>query len=254
MAEAGSRLSELQTALVRHLREPDRCPPPADFDPLRLEVYRNAVFRNVEGFVAYNFPVIKSIMGEPRWEAMIRDFMVKHRCETPLFAEVPPEFISFLENERNDPADPPYLVELAYHEWSESELALDQRELDFTQVDCDGDLLKGVPVLNPIHKQATYRFPVHRISAKFQPAAPPETPIYIIIYRNQRYQTGFVELNPVTARLVQRLSEMPAAGEAVLRDIAAELRHPDPDAVIAGGRQVLEHMREKCIILGTARA
>jgi hypothetical protein len=254
MAEAGSLLADLQRGLVRHLRDPEHQPAPGAFDPLRLDVYRNAVFHNVEEFIAYNFPIIKAILGEQHWEAMIRDFVVRHRCRTPLFAEVPVEFVAYLENEREDPADPPYLNELAHHEWSESELALDQRELDLAAIERDGDLMLGVPVLNPIHKQATYRFPVHRISVDFQPETAPDTPTYIMIYRNHLYETGFMELNPVTARLVQRLFEAPATGESLLRDIALELQHPDPDAVIAGGRQILEHMREKFIILGTARA
>ena len=41
-------------------------------------------------------------------------------------------------------------------------------------------------------------------------------------------------------------------GEDVLRTIARELNHPDEDAVVTGGRAIVERLRERDVILGTA--
>jgi endonuclease/exonuclease/phosphatase family metal-dependent hydrolase len=41
------------------------------------------------------------------------------------------------------------------------------------------------------------------------------------------------------------------AGEAALARIASELAHPRPDRVLAGGRETLEGLRARAIVLGS---
>ena len=61
-----------------------------------------------------------------------------------------------------------------------------------------------------------------------------------------------MELNPVSARLFTLLQQAPGrTGRQSLEQIAAELRHPDPDTVINGGLQILEDWRKRGIVLGT---
>ena len=44
---------------------------------------------------------------------MVRDYYVRHQSMTPLFVELPGEFLQYLEELRDDPGDPPFLLELA---------------------------------------------------------------------------------------------------------------------------------------------
>ena len=63
---------------------------------------------------------------------------------------------------------------------------------------------------------------------------------------------GFIELNPVSARLFALLSGPEAmTGRQALEAIAAELQHPDPGVVIQGGLQILQEWKDKGILPGT---
>ena len=64
----------------------------------------------------------------------------------------------------------------------------------------------------------------------------------------------FLEINPVTQRLLQLIGERAkATGLELLTQIARELDHPDPEVVIEGGRQLLRELRGRDIILGSRR-
>jgi len=52
MADAPERLRAQQFELTRHLRDPDGVPAPPALEERRVAVYRDLVFRNVEGLLA----------------------------------------------------------------------------------------------------------------------------------------------------------------------------------------------------------
>ena len=75
------------------------------------------------------------------------------------------------------------------------------------QVEPNGDLLDGRPVQSRLSRLYAYRFPVHRISTDFIPDSPGEQPTYLVIYRKADDRLGFMELNPVTARLLELIGD-----------------------------------------------
>ena len=134
-------------------------------------------------------------------------------------------------------------------------LSIDEREPDPASVDPRGDLLDGRPEISPLVWSVQYRFPVHRISPENQPSEPPQSPTHLVIYRNLDGRIGFLEVNAVTARLIELLVEGEAeSGRAALLKIAEELDHPRPETVVDGGVSILEDLRQRGAILGTARA
>jgi len=65
---------------------------------------------------------------------------------------------------------------------------------------------------------------------------------------------GFMEINPVTRRLLELLEEDDGAtGRQLLGRIAAEMSHPQPDFVISGGLEALENLHSRDIVTGTRR-
>ena len=65
-------------------------------------------------------------------------------------------------------------------------------------------------------------------------------------------EVHFLQINAVTQRMLQLLKENPQhSGLDVLKTIAAELAHPDPDSVVDAGRDLLEDLRKRNVILGT---
>jgi hypothetical protein len=245
-------LEELQRRFAAHLRDPSRTTAPDGIEDRRLQVYRELFFGNVAGLLAGAFPVLHAILGPERWAGLVRDFYRDHRCHTPLFLEVPREFVDYLGDERPMRAeDPPFLPELAHYEWVELALGIDEHDLDEVRVDADGDLLAGIPVLSPLAWPLAYRFPVHRLGPQFQPGAPPAEPSFYVACRDRLERVRFLNVNAVTLRLVERLQQQPdLTGAAQLAALAGELPQLDPAAVRSAGAGALGELRAADVLLG----
>ncbi len=244
---------EIQYQFTRHIRDPENAPAPDGIEDRRMQIYRDLLFNNVEDFLANGFPVLRKILSDEKWQAMVRDYFRDHQARTPLFPKMTQEFLQYLNSEREVHEDDyPFMNELAHYEWLELAVAIDTRELDNDAVDRDGDLLSANPVLSPLAWPFVYQYPVHRISPDFLPEQPPQQPSYLLVYRDRHDEVGFLELNPVSARLIEILqTDTERSGEAILLGIAEQIQHPEPQIVINGGRDILQDMKEKDIILGS---
>ena len=242
-----------QYEFAAHIRDPEHNKAPAHLEDRRMKIYRELFYNNVEGFLSSGFPVLRELMNDTDWHALARDFFARHQCHSPLFLEISREFLNYLEQERGDrPDDFPFLLELAHYEWVELALSVADSDEQPVATDPLGDMLDGTPVLSPVAWPLSYRYPVHRISPDFIPAAPGEQTTYLLVYRDNSDDVGFIELNQVSARLFALLQDDPTrSGRKALAMIADELQHPDADAVISGGKQILQEWRQRDIILGT---
>jgi len=252
MADAG--FLRQQYAFAAHIRAPDSHPAPAGIEDRRMAIYRELFFNNVASFLSNSFPVLRRLLADADWHALVRDFYSRHQSHSPLFLEIPREFLNYLEQERGErPGDPPFLRELAHYEWVELALSVAEHT-PVQEVDPDGDLLQGLPLVSTLAWPLSYQYPVHRISPEFQPQQPGEQPTYLLVYRDADDEVGFLELNPVSARLFSLLQEGAIdSGREALELIAAELQHPQPEAVIQGGQAILQEWRRRDIVPGTRR-
>lgn len=255
MADETPDFRAKQYAFAAHIRDPQHAPAPDSVEDRRMAVYRDLFFNNLYKLLGSTFPVLKKLYGPDGWRRLTRAFMARHRATTPYFLEIPKEFIDFLQTEY-EPADddPPFLVELAHYEWAELALSVSNAR-DGGDADPDGDLLEGVPVKSVLAWPLSYRFPVHRIDPSFRPDAPGEQPTFLVIYRKPDDELGFMELNPVTARLLELIAgnDTGATGRQLLERLAAEIDYPDPGALVAHGATAMNDMREAGILLGTRR-
>ncbi|MFK7885366.1 MAG: DUF2063 domain-containing protein [Gammaproteobacteria bacterium] len=245
-----------QFALTAHIRDPDGAPAPAGIEDRRIAVYRDLFFNNVDKLLASSFPVLRKLLGDDRWRLLVRDYFSTHRAKTPYFKEVPQEFLQYLHEERGArDEDPAFLYELAHYEWAELAVSLlPDAELP-ADLDATLSLLDGIPVLNNAAWSLAYRFDVHRIAMNHQPDTPPEQPTFLVVYRRPDYDMGFLEINAVTARLIELAQrDEGAAGRTLLTRIAEELNHPNPDVVVQGGADILRQLAEHHIIVGARPA
>jgi len=247
----------LQYRFAAHLRDPARHRAPAGIEARRMKVYAELFYNNVQGFLANAFPVLRRITPDARWHALVRDFFARHESHEPLFHKIAGEFLKYLETRGRrrgaSKSDWPFLRELAHYEWVELALSVSALELTPQLADPNGDLLAGAPVLSPLAWSLTYTFPVHRIGPQFLPKRPGEQPTYLIVYRNRQDEVKFMEANAVTARLLELMQKSRASGRRLLQRMAHELKHPQPEAVVAQGGAILAGLRERDIILGTRR-
>jgi hypothetical protein len=216
-----------------------------------MAIYRRLFFNNISSLLAGNFPVLRSLYEEDRWNRLVREFYSEHRCRTPLFPEVAKEFLRYLQERTGRAGDPPFLLELAHYEWVELALSLDERELGDIDVDAEGDLLSGRPILSPLAWALSYHYPVHRIDPGFQPTEPPDEATHLLVYRDRHDEVKFMQLNEVTRLLLQQLRDAPErTGTEQLHRVARAIRHPDPQRVLAAGAEVLQDLRDRDVLLG----
>ena len=241
-----------QYSFAAHIRDPENKPAPADVEDRRMAIYRELFYNNVEGFLSNTFPVLRDIHDDTCWHAMVRDFFSHHLSKTPLFLEIPREFLAWLEDGREQRKDDlPFLYELAHYEWVELALSVSEESCEQENIDTDGDLSSGIPVLSPLAWHLSYHFPVHEISPDNQPMQAGETDTCLVVYRDRNDEMGFMLINPVTKRLLELIAEdNNETGDQLLNRVANEMSHPQPEVVVNGGMEILKEMAGKDIILG----
>ncbi len=243
---------QAQRQLTDFLREPASHAGPQGVEPRRLKIYQELFFNNIEGFLSGGFPVLHSLYRQEDWLALVRRFMVDHQCETPYFLAISQEFLGYLQTGFTPRAvDPPFMVELAHYEWVELVLDVAEQDIDQLAVDREADLLTGKPVKSPLAWCLAYQYPVHQLGPNYQPQQPPAQPTYLVVYRDRQDEVRFMELNAVSARLLELVDDDSIdSGRALLQQLAQELGHPNPQQVIDSGLSLLQQFRDRDIVLG----
>ena len=255
MAEDRS-FQDKQYAFAAHIRDPENTIAPPGIEDRRMAIYRGLFFNNLYNLLGTFFPVLRKISSDEQWHHLIREFMKVHRAKTPYFLQLPEEFLEFLQSEYQALDDDyAFLTELAHYEYVELALRVSTDENDLANVDPAGDLLRGVPTKSVLAWAFAYHYPVHRVSKTYLPADAPEQPTYLAVYRGSDDKVRFLELNSVTAALLDAIENNEAAlnGESLLRELAARIQYPDVDALIAHGADALLEMRQLEILIGTHR-
>lgn len=238
-----------QLEFTRYIRDPATNPAPADVKPERMAMYRELIFNNIESFLAANFPVIRKLLDDPQWIGLTQDFFVNHECKTPYFSEIAEEFLDYLENQRSNPDDFPFLLELAHYEWVEMALSIAKVDINLHQQIAD-NLLYQTITLSPLAWPLLYQFPVQNISPDYLPLLSPQQPTCLLAYRGQDDEVKFIEINTVTYRMLEIIQEQgQIISEDCLKQLAQESNHPSPEVIITGGLQILKDLTEKTVIL-----
>ncbi len=237
-----------QREFAAYIRDPANNPVPADIKPQRMSMYRELFFNNVESFLSSNFPVLRKILDDDAWFELVQDFFARHSCESPYFSEIPEEFLAYLQNERDNPDDFPFLLELAHYEWVEMALAIAREEVVIASQNTALTLHSRIK-LSPLAWPLVYQYPVQQISPDFLPTIAPEQPTFLIVYRNQDDDVHFIQITALTYRLLQIIQgNAGMTARACLQQVAEDSKHPEPSVIIEAGLKILRDLAEKTII------
>ena len=244
--DSGIDFKSKQDEFAAFIRDPKNNPMPPDVNGQRMDMYRELFFNNIEGFLSGNFPALRKILDDQQWYALAQDFYAKHACQSPHFSQIPEEFLDYLQNERDSSKDFPFMLELAHYEWVEMALSIAMEEVADDHL---VNLLDQPVALSPLAWPLAYQYPVHKIGPAFLPLEAPEQPTFLIVYRDRHDEVHFMEITPITYRLLEIIQEQekPLA-EDCLKQIARESNHPNPEQIVAGGLQILKELAEKTII------
>jgi hypothetical protein len=239
-----------QNEFSAYIRDPFNNPRPADVKQERIETYRELFFNNVDSFLSNNFPVLKTILNDQQWFELSQDFFSNHASSSPYFSEIPEEFIDFLQNERKNEDDLPFLLELVHYEWVEMALSIAKENIKTNTNDFIENLVQQTIALSPLAWPLAYQFPVQEISPSFLPTKTPEEPTYLLVYRDTADEVQFMKTPPITFRLLQIVQDNEGIScENCLKKIVEESAHPEPNTLFASGLLAVKDLAEKNIII-----
>ena len=237
---------KFQRDLAQHLRDPHHTRRPAGVPARRMTVYNELLFNNVCGFVDSCFPVCRQMLGETRWRRLCRTFYRDWPSHTPWFREIPREFVRYLSEHHIAQPLPVWLADLARYEWAE--LAVDVMDAQPPAHDPQGNMMQASVLINPARVDVVSPWPVHRIGPVWQPRK--SEPTFLVVFRDAQLDVQFAEINAVTAHVLSLLDQG-LSGQQAFAQLAADMNHPDPQALMGFGQQLLISLREQGVLLGT---
>ncbi len=243
-----------QLAFTAHIRDPLHQPRPQGIVASGMDVYKEIVFNNLFASVSACFPVAQKVLGKRAWLKLTQAFLREHAATTPIFRQIPEEFLSFLTtvNAETQPL-PPYLLSLCHYEWIELLVAsMATPEFANEKINPTGNLLTEHPIFTPAMQLLHYDYAVHKISPRSKPKQIQST--QLLVYRNTEDHVKFLELNPVTFRLLSLLQQNTNTGKQALILLANELGEADSDRIIQFGLRTMEELRSQGVIIGTFKA
>lgn len=239
-----------QAEFAGYIRNPAQNPMPADIATKRMGMYRELFFNNIDSFLASNFPVLRSLFNDSAWQQLAEDFYARHRCNTPYFSEIAEEFIDYLQNQRQQADDFPFMLELAHYEWVEMALAIAKDEPAFGDAAFVAEVMQRPMALSPVAWPLIYRFPVQQICQDYLPQIAPEQPSYLIVYRDAEDEVHFMQTTAFTFNLLQLIEQNPGIdGTVVLQSLAAGVAQLSIHQLAEFGAQTLHELAHKGIII-----
>ncbi|MDQ7073194.1 MAG: hypothetical protein Q9N32_06630 [Gammaproteobacteria bacterium] len=82
----------------------------------------------------------------------------------------------------------------------------------------------------------------------FNPKTENEQPVYLLVYRDIDDKITFLELNPVSTRLINLLNEG-QTGQQAAQQIARELQHTNADIVVDGARELIKDWLQRQVLI-----
>lgn len=217
----------------------------------RLLVYRTMVHSRLRGVVEEYLPRTAAVLGRPRLRGEIAAFLAEQPPRTVYFRDIPGEFLAWAAPRwRADPKLPPYLADLATHEWLDGEVANNP---------AGGEPASDLPLTldRPVQLDGSaclrrYAHAVQRPPGD-PPQPPPAEPTAMLAYRDRdTHRVRLLELTPRASALCNRL----LAGETLqsaLTGACADIGEPMSDEFLASMAGFLADLGERGVLLG-ARA
>jgi len=195
VSQPGSNLPdfrEMQLDFTAHIRNPQINAMPAGLEPRRMKIYLELLYNNVEKFLSNTFPVTRSTFSDERWEALVRDYLHRHKATSPYFLEIPQEFMEFLSSTRagedahpDSKNDPDWLLEMCHYEWVELALDVADLELPWEAVDPDGDFMSSPWVVSPLLWSLGYEWPDAKDKVRFLESDAPTSRFLALLEEGQ---------------------------------------------------------------------
>nr|WP_315262060.1 putative DNA-binding domain-containing protein [uncultured Limnohabitans sp.] len=236
---------QFQFALARHLRDPLGVSAPAGVSLADAAACTQDMVTHVSEVLAPAFPVTCALLGDDMWEHAVRLFLKDAQPHTPWASTTQRAFVDHVCESPDMQRLPAWLQDLAHFEWLQN--AVNTTPVSWPACDVDANVMHHAVVLNPTHVEAAYEWPVHSIDTDHQPDDMQST--YVSMLRDKDDTLHVLESNVFRGQLIDLLRDG-QSGEQAFMVLAMWLSHPEPEAFVREGAEVMAQLQREGIVLG----
>lgn len=241
---------QLQHNFADWLREPQSSAEFAGIEPRRLAVYRRLVHNNIRQFLHSGFPVLQQVLSSEQWQRLMAGFVAEHQAHSPLFSSIGQEFVDYLATLDLSQAElPEWTFELAHYERLEVAVQFATLNQVSTATQPLGDATRVV--LNETAQMACYHYPVAEIKVGNLPTAPAPTAYCVVVYQAPSGQVHFLQLNPMTAFVLELLQQQPYSLTELCDTLMAQLPGYTEAQLKSALSQLLEDFAARSVLFTT---
>lgn len=206
----------------------------------QMTLYQDLIYNNINKTLKRAFPVSVNILSKAQWRTLTLGFLAHYESKSPYFYDLSKQFTEYLNTVSTLPW--PFLHELMHYEWVELdvELSVDSKS---------SQDLSYRYLTNNSTRVLVYRYPVHRISKDFTPEQPPLNPTFLVVYRNRAFKVLFMEVNLLSAHLLELLMTEPQTVDQAITTAAQNLSLPVSDDLLQNGRALCQSYIKKNILI-----
>lgn len=238
---APEKLQSFQQEYALYLRDPKNTKRPTGVPARESKIYEELLFNNICGFIDACFPVAKTLFTEKRWKKFCRSFFRDWQSHTPYFSKIPEQFVKFIQSKHTELRVPGYLPDLLHYEWLELEVE--------TAVDAKNGTISSRRIsLNPSVRYARYHWPVHQISKTYRPRK--AVPTVLLVHRDSNDEVKFLEINEITAQLLDILAAGAKTGNEAIKHLSKRLGYASPEPLLIHGHTLLADLLKQEILQG----
>lgn len=232
-----NQLRSTQFELARHLRQPHVFAAPAWTTNLGLAMYQQQRQQQLAQSLSSVFSRCKSLLGDERWHSLVAHFHFSWHSHGHRESQLFDAFVNFLKSLPEVEDLPLWLADLASFEWALwAAPALQAPTPPSTTADleaCWHQPLQVNPTLQSLHLD----WPVHQLSAFYQPMYPVHTVLWVL--RDAADQIQVVEGDLVSTQLLSLIQSGMTVHEA-LAALAHWCGHEDPTVFAQEARALVE--------------
>jgi hypothetical protein len=217
--------------------------------PGRIHHYRRLVNNVVRDILDSGFPIALATLGEEQWDKMVQDFFINGKPKAPQVWRLPFEFYQYhAALETGTRIGKPYLDDLLYFEWMETEV-YNMTDRPFPEFVKEGKVLEDRLAFNPEYEIIRMEYPVHMHPAEKTPEI--KGVYFVLIFRAP--DTGYVQflnLSSLNAYILTRLVEEDLPVGHLRGDIAQSTGIESGTYLDAALEKFVEELMRKQLILG----
>jgi hypothetical protein len=220
----------------------------------RWRVYRRMARRRLSDVLGNSFPRLSALLGD-RWEGIVERFFDEAPPRSPYIRDVSGELATFFERiwptTTESASFPPWMIELARHEWALLDVSYIGEEEGALRADV-GELRMDRPaVLAPAHRILRAGWSVHRLGLDGDASVVVEGTFALCLYRDSlTHQVRALELSPVAAGLLEGVDAGGPLVEVVKR-VAAQNDAVIDEGFVAAFSDLIADLVERGLWLGS---